>query len=371
MPRANTPQVASASGTVFTVAQLQRHYATGSLDERRARLRAPLFVKGTAVRGGDRWFLVQDDGTYVARISVSPGISLAAHDGREVVLAGSLKELPSSVAFLQDGRVVADPSGLAVSPLSDEDWLVRKGVPLDRVRTKPGGRCRVRRHRGRAVLGQGRRPAARRRLAVRPPRRAAALGPRRQASRDLEPQHWHRWKSAGGGKYLVRRADARGRLSEDWKPVTGMWRVKPWPDGKSIEGRFRQVRLQRQHRHRRHVHEAGVVLPPRRALQLLGFSQSGASSMAAPERLHGRADHGARHEGLADLELRERWRPHRLQPARAAATVRATAAPTPSTARPRTALRQRPGRACVLVSVGRQAHERLDQRRGLPREHIN
>jgi len=281
VPRANTPQVASASGTVFTVAQLQRHYATGSLDERRARLRAPLFVKGTAVRGGDRWFLVQDDGTYVARISVSPGISLAAHEGREVVLAGSLKELPSSVAFLQDGRVVADPSGLAVSPLSEEDWLVRKGVPLDRVRTKPGagvGSGDIE-----AVLFSGKgaalllddgwlydRPGA-------PPPSDLDV----KASRDLEPQHWHRWKSAGGGKYLVRRADARGRLSEDWKPVTGMWRVKPWLDGKSIEGGFAKSdfhgSIATGGTYTKQVwffHRDG-------RFSSLGFSQSGAGSMAA------------------------------------------------------------------------------------------
>lgn len=132
------PQGVSASGTVFTVAQLQRHYATGSLDERRSRLRAPLFVKGTAVKRGDRWFLVQDDGTWVARLSIAPGFSLAAHEGREIVLAGTLNELPSTVAFLQDGRVVADPSRLVAATGSDADWLVRKGVPLDRVRTKPG-----------------------------------------------------------------------------------------------------------------------------------------------------------------------------------------------------------------------------------------
>jgi hypothetical protein len=185
------------------------------------------------------------------------------------------------VAFLQDGRVVADPSGLAVSPLSEEDWLVRKGVPLDRVRTKPGagvGSGDIE-----AVLFSGKgaalllddgwlydRPGA-------PPPSDLDV----KASRDLEPQHWHRWKSAGGGKYLVRRADARGRLSEDWKPVTGMWRVKPWLDGKSIEGGFAKSdfhgSIATGGTYTKQVwffHRDG-------RFSSLGFSQSGAGSMAA------------------------------------------------------------------------------------------
>lgn len=197
------PQGVSASGTVFTVAQLQRHYATGSLDERRSRLRAPLFVKGTAVKRGDRWFLVQDDGTWVARLSIAPGFSLAAHEGREIVLAGTLNELPSTVAFLQDGRVVADPSRLVAATGSDADWLVRKGVPLDRVRTKPGGG--VGSGDIEAVLFSGKaamlllddgwlydRPGA-------PPPSDLDV----KASRDLEPQYWHRWKSAAASTWYA------------------------------------------------------------------------------------------------------------------------------------------------------------------------
>jgi hypothetical protein len=277
----NAPQVASAGGTVFTVAQLQRHYATGSLDERRSRLRAPLFVKGTAVKRGDRWFLVQDDGTWVARLSVAPGFSLAAYEGREIVLAGTLNELPSTVAFLQDGRVVADPSRLVAATGSDADWLVRKGVPLDRVRTKPGGG--VGSGDIEAVLFSGKaamlllddgwlydRPGA-------PPPSDLDV----KASRDLEPQHWHRWKSAGGGKYLVRRADARGRLSEDWKPVTGMWRVKPWPDGPSIEGGFARSDFYGSIATGGTYTKQVWFFKRDGRFSSLGFSQSGAGSMAA------------------------------------------------------------------------------------------
>ena len=239
----NAPQVVSASGTVFTVAQLQRHYATGSLDERRGRLRAPLFVKGTAVKHGDRWFLVQDDGTWVARLSVAPGFSLAAHEGREIVLAGTLNELPSTVAFLQDGRVVADPSRLVAAPGSDADWLVRKGVPIDRVRTKPGGG--VGSGDIEAVLFSGKaamlllddgwlydRPGA-------PPPSDLDV----KASRELEPQHWHRWKSAGGG---FAKSDFYGSIATGGTYTKQVWFFKR-------DGRFSS----------------------------LGFSQSGAGSMAA------------------------------------------------------------------------------------------
>lgn len=58
-----------------------------------------------------------------------------------------------------------------------------------------------------------------------------------QASREREPQHWHRWKKEGKD-YFIRHADTRGQLGDTWQKADSMWAVKPWPDGASISGEF-------------------------------------------------------------------------------------------------------------------------------------
>ena len=159
---------------------------------------------------------------------MSPGFSLAAYEGQQVVLTGTLKELPSSLAFLQNGRVVADSSGLTPSSLPNDHRLVRKAVPVDAVRAAPGAGVKPRdieavlfSLNGIALLLED--GWLYDRNGGPPP---ADLDVRR--SRELEPQYWHRWKSAGGGKYLIRRADARGQLRDDWARLDDMIPVQPW-----------------------------------------------------------------------------------------------------------------------------------------------
>ena len=229
---APAPQAPAAAGTVFTVAQLEMFYLQGTLDDRRRRLRQPIFVTGRVVQRGEHWFVEHDDATFTTRMAVSPGFGLAAHAGQVVVLSGTLDELPGSLAFLRNGRLVSDPSRLAPSTLVADSRLLRRNVPMDRVRAAPGDGVRA----GdiAAVLFSGKgtmlllddgwlynRPGA-------PPPSDLDV----KASRSLEPNYWHRWKSAGGGKYLVRWADLHGQHTGDWKPISGMWTVRPWPGGK-------------------------------------------------------------------------------------------------------------------------------------------
>lgn len=225
------PAVAAPTGTLYSVAQLDVYYATGSLQERRARLGPTVYVKGKAVRRRDSWFIEHDDPTFGSRTPISPGFSLAAYEGQTIVMSGRFKELPVSVGFLQDGRVVADPSRLTPSDLPEDAVLRRRAVPMDQVRAKPGdgvsaGDIDAVRFDGKGVvllLDDGwlyNRPGAL------PPSDLDV-----KASRRLEPDCWHRWKSSGD-KILVRWADKRGRLADDWKPMTGSWVVKPWPGGR-------------------------------------------------------------------------------------------------------------------------------------------
>jgi len=222
---------AAPTGTLYTVAQLDMYYATGSLQERRARLGPTVYFKGRAVRRGDSWFVEHDDPTFGSRTPISPGFSLAAYEGQTIVMSGRFKELPVSVGFLQDGRVVADPSRLTPSNLPEDAVLRRRTVPVDQVRAKPGdgvaaGDIDAVRFDGKRVallLDDGwlyNRPGAL------PPSDLDV-----KASRRLEPDFWHRWKSSGD-KILVRWADKRGRLADDWQPMTGTWAVRPWPGGR-------------------------------------------------------------------------------------------------------------------------------------------
>lgn len=239
---AATAVQAAPRGTVYSVAQLTAlidSWRGRSLDESKTAMRAAgvIHIRGKVVRRRDSWFIEHDAGAFGARMSVSPGINVSAHEGREIVVAGRFDDWPGSLAFMREARIVADASKLEPAKLDERPGLYRKAVDVGRIRTEPGkgvsaGDIEAVMHGffNRASAGADEPVTillddgwAYRRTDV-PPEDLNV-----KASRELEPQLWGRWRKKGKD-YEFQAQDDWGKARGEWTPVRGR-PVPPWPKG--------------------------------------------------------------------------------------------------------------------------------------------
>lgn len=240
---------ARPSGVWISPAQLTAMIAkargAGSSRERlqRAGLAGRIYIRGEVVRSRNSHFIEHVDGPFRSRIPVSTGISLAPYAGRTIVVSGVLDGLPGSIAFLRETRIVADASGLVASTEPLEPGLVRVAVDVQQVLAAPGRGIAAERVQAAFLsIEQGVEYREHAWLLLRdgslydrtgiPPADLDA-----EASRRLEPQHWHRWKTAGPDRIEWQRFDDRGRSDGVWKPARGLM-ASPWARDTRLDGPF-------------------------------------------------------------------------------------------------------------------------------------
>lgn len=164
--------------------------------------------------------------------------------GREIVLRGEASSFSGATLFLREAALVPDGSALTPSPLPQAP-AVREEVLLQRVTAPPGKGVVDKDIAAIVIHGQSnfsngthweedvrfllRDGSVYRRTEMPPDQLNAA------ASRQLEPQHWGRWRAAGNG-YEMQAQDDDGR--------PGAWQaephhaVKPWPADTRLDGHF-------------------------------------------------------------------------------------------------------------------------------------
>ena len=251
-------QVAIAPGTpqgqlllpsqVPALSAQRGHWLVISEDEARRKL-GLVYLKGRVARQSyrmDRFELVQEQGDRKADVSVSLKFDAEPLVGREVVLRGVVTTLSTGSLDLADAALVSNPSALTPSPLAQAP-LARKPVLLQRVTTAPGRglgdkelAAVVNHGEGVSQINQGTRWDDHVRLLLRdgtfydraetPPDQLNV-----NASRQLEPQHWGRWRAKGSG-YEMQPQDDNGRAG-DWQPVQHQ-SVRPWPKDTRLAGSF-------------------------------------------------------------------------------------------------------------------------------------
>jgi hypothetical protein len=213
-----------------------------------AGLTGRLYIKGQVARRRDSFHLEQVQGPFRSRLTVATGIDLSAHEGRTVVVSGTLDELPTSLAFLRQTRLVTDPSGLVPSSEPVEPGLYRAAVPAEQVTAAPGkgiapsqlqavfmwtrSGSQFEEHawlllRDGLAYDRGGTPPADLDLA---------------RSRELEPQHWRRWRPAGSGRIEWQRQDDHGKPAGGWETTAGSM-AEPWPAGATLEGSYTSQRF--------------------------------------------------------------------------------------------------------------------------------
>jgi len=213
-----------------------------------------VYVKGRVKRwsqdrDGDRFSLVVDEGERISAAKVYLDVDAEAWVGREVVLRGVPTELRSYALSLGRAALVADASRLVPSPLPQEP-LARRDVLLKRVMTPPGRGLAEKDLAAVVIHGQsdfsnGTRWEEDVRFLLRdgtvykrtdmPPDQLDVA-----ASRQLEPQHWGRWRGSSG-RYEMQGQDDEGRPDGGFKPEKHE-AVKPWPAGTRLDGSFSRGR---------------------------------------------------------------------------------------------------------------------------------
>lgn len=194
---------------------------------------------------GDRYRLVQEQGGRRSPHAISLDVSAEPWVGREVVLRGLFSSLDTSYANLAAAALVADATGLAPSPLPQAP-LERREVLPRRVQTAPGRGLTDKTLAAVVLHGEADHVNGARwqddvryllrdgsfyRRAGTPPDQLDVA-----ASRRLEPQHWGRWRAAGGA-YEMQAQDDDGRPSGGWQAAPHQ-PVRPWPAGTRLDGRY-------------------------------------------------------------------------------------------------------------------------------------
>ncbi|WP_431256890.1 hypothetical protein ACQ86G_19630 [Roseateles chitinivorans] len=207
-----------------------------------------VYVKGRVARDMRRpenFHLVQEQGDRIGEQVIHLKFNAESWLGREVVLRGVVTSLSRLSMDLADAALVNDASGLTLSPLAQTP-LARKEVALQRVSTAPGKGLGDKDLAAVVIHGYAnnlngtrweedvrfllRDGTVYRRTDMPPDQLDVAV------SRQLEPQQWGRWRSAGKG-YAMQAQDDDGRPSGDWKPE-GHEAVRPWSKDARLEGSF-------------------------------------------------------------------------------------------------------------------------------------
>jgi len=247
VPGAGRGQVLLPSQIPALLAQQGRGWSAIS-EEAAARGLGPVYAKGRVERwgnDGDRFRLVQEQGQRRSTRSILLNFNAETWVGREIVLRGLVTSLSGSSITLSDAALVGDASGLAPSPLAQEP-LARREVLLQRVMSAPGQGLPDKELAAVVIHGEGNyNNGTRWDEDVRYLLRDGTVYHRTEmppdqlnvaASRQLEPQRWGRWRSAGKG-YEMQAQDDDGRAEGGWK-AEKHYAVRPWPKDTRLEGSF-------------------------------------------------------------------------------------------------------------------------------------
>lgn len=287
------------TGTVFTVAQMTAQvrqwagtpysYANGS---KLAQGAGRIFIRGTVLSRGERFYLETRDGEFQSRLSVSAGLDIGAFENQEITLEGELDELPSSMIFLRYSRVVRDPSALRPSPLPSEPGMRRSTVAEARITAPPGRGAKPQdivgmHYRGYGATGaNGYEFREETRLLFRDGWAYLRDGMSPYdldvaASRRLEPQQWARWRSAGGA-YEFQEQDDRGQPDKTWDRKDG--RLLPtWQPNQRLDGSFTSTAFYGSIALGGTYSSSSFVFRPDGRYERVGFSRTSSASMAAQE----------------------------------------------------------------------------------------
>jgi hypothetical protein len=294
---ANYASVARPSGTVYSVAQLTPLVAgwfgtPRSYDRARAHVReaGTLYIRGMVITRRDSRFLETSDGTFASRFLVSPGIDVSAFDGQEITVEGTIDEVPSTILFLRNARVVRDASGLRASPLPAEDGMRRLEVTVDRITAVAGRGLRAQDIRGMfytaygatGVSGYEFREEMRLLLRdgwayLRTDIAPADLDV--EVSRRVEPQQWARWRAVSGG-YEIQRLNDHGAPDGEWFRKTGRL-LSVWPTNHRLNGSFTAAAFYGSIALGGTYSKTTYVFRPDGRWERVGYSQSSSGSMAA------------------------------------------------------------------------------------------
>ena len=247
VPGSPRGQVLLPSQIPALLAQQGRSFSAIS-EEAAARGLGPIHAKGRVERwgsDGSRFRLIQEQGNRRSEHSIYLGFNAEPWVGREIVLRGLVTSLSGTSITLSGAALVSDASGLTPYPLAQEP-LARREVLLQRVMSAPAKGLADKDLAAVVIHGEGNynngtrweedvryllRDGTVYRRTEMPPDQLNAT-----ASRQLEPQRWGRWRSAGKG-YEMQAQDDDGRADGGWK-AEKHHAVRPWPKDTRLDGSF-------------------------------------------------------------------------------------------------------------------------------------
>ena len=298
----NTQYYASTTrptGSVYSVAQMTAlrqqwvgtpyNYDRGLQSMRAA---GTLYIAGKVMKRGARFFLETNDGAFSSSLSVAPDIGLSAFEGQEITLQGDLDELPNSMVFLRNTRVVRDPSGLRASTVSAAPGLRRKTVSPAEITAANGRGVQPQDLVGMHYVAYGttgvsgyefreelrllfRDGWAYLRFDVPPADLDVA------ASRRLEPQQWAHWRR-DGSEYAFQRQDDNGKSSGDWSRKPGRM-IPAWKAAQRLSGSYSAAAFNGSIAFGGTYSSTSVSFTPDGRWERVGYSQTSSASVAAQE----------------------------------------------------------------------------------------
>jgi hypothetical protein len=282
------------AGAVYSVAQitaLVRKWwpENGSREEAIRSMHAAgrIYIQGTVVQSKDHYFLVTEREGFQSKLWLSTGLSsaeMAEHLGKVVTIEARLKELPSSMIWVSDARIV-DGAGLVASTLPEEPGLSRKRVEAAQVT---------------AAAGQGLRPQAIYGLLHNAYMsaefveevllllkdgtyyRGEKVAPEQlnvASSRKLEPQLWGKWRSMAG-RFEILASDDHGRPRGQWQKQGGTL-APAWRPDERIAGTFTSKSFSGSLATGGVYRSTTYIFNADGSFEIIGYAQGGSGSMAA------------------------------------------------------------------------------------------
>ncbi|MCC7053265.1 MAG: hypothetical protein IT355_08335 [Gemmatimonadaceae bacterium] len=285
------------TGTVYTASQFRalvdswfgtpRNYERARELQRR---QGTLYLRGRVLKSRDRYYIEDNDGVFASKMSVSPSIDVSPFEGQEITVQGTIDEVPSTMVFLRQTRVVRDPSGLVPSPLPAASGRRRLTVPLERIMAAAGRGLRPADIHGMLYHGYGATGASgyEYREEIRLLLKDGWVYFRDEiaptdldvaASRRLEPQQWGRWRATGGG-IQVQRHDDSGQPDGEWRVQPGRI-LSSWAPGTRIAGSYNAAAFYGSVYLGGTYSSTSYVFRPDGRYERIGFSRSSSAAMAA------------------------------------------------------------------------------------------
>jgi hypothetical protein len=295
----NYAAVGRPTGTVYSVAQmtaLRKEWVGTPYNFDRAnramRAAGTLYIRGTVTTRSERFYLESVDGAFTSTMTVAPGIGLGAFLGQDITLEGTLEDLPNSLIFLRNTKVVRDPSALRASSLPAEPGMRRTTVPVAQIAASPGNGASPRDllgmhyhwSTGTGVSGYEFREEIRLLFRDGTAYLRTDLAPpdlNVSASRRLEPQRWARWRRAGS-EYEFQAQDDHGAPSGAWFKKSGRI-VSNWPANQKLSGTFASSAFHGSIALGGVYSSTSVSFTPDGRWERVGFARGSSGSMAAQQ----------------------------------------------------------------------------------------